>query len=72
MFAYCFYSALCSTTAHNISVLVTPLTVVKTYIIYGYYSLNRVIQIEKFGSNFTKHETEREYVKPTENCMEND
>ena len=33
MFAYSFYCALCSITAHNISVLVTPLTVVKTCII---------------------------------------
>ena len=30
------------------------------------------MQIEKFGSNFTKHETERKYVKPTENCLKND
>ena len=33
---------------------------------------NFVIQIEKCGSNFTKPETERRYVKPTENCLKND
>ena len=69
MFAYSFYCALCSITAHNILVLVTPLTVVKTCIKYVYYS---ILQIEKFGSNFTKHETERKYVKSTENCLKND
>ena len=30
---------------------------------------NRVIQIKKFGSNFTKHETERKFGKYTENCL---
>ena len=31
----------------------------------------RAIQIEKFGSNYTKHPTERKYVKLSENCQEN-
>ena len=30
------------------------------------------MQIEKFGSNYTKHQTERKYVKPIENCLEID
>ena len=30
------------------------------------------IQIEKFGSDYTKHQTERKYAKPIENCLEID
>ena len=30
------------------------------------------IQIEKFGSNYTKYQTERKYAKPIENCLEID
>ena len=32
----------------------------------------REIQIEKFGSNYTKHQTERKYAKPIEKCLEID
>ena len=32
----------------------------------------RAIQIEKFGSNYTKHQTEQKHVKLTENCLKND
>ena len=32
----------------------------------------RTIQIEKSGSIYTKHQTERTYRKPTENCLQND